>query len=103
MITGRFTALPRPFRGSYGTFHREGRFARAPAIDLTWVSLCVQYGVSKGTMAWTLDVSRTCDKFWFGVTTDKDLDCNGWISDCDAAFMVSEEGEVRLPRCHSCA
>lgn len=45
-------------------------------------------------MAWTLDVSRTCDKFWFGVTTDKDLDCNGWISDLDAAFMVSEEGEI---------
>lgn len=62
---------------------------------LTPGRLCVQYGVSKGTMAWTLDVSRTCDKFWFGVTTDKDLDCNGWISDCDAAFMVSEEGEVR--------
>lgn len=56
-------------------------------------------------MAWTLDVSRTCDKFWFGVTTDKDLDCNGWISDCDAAFMVSEEGEVRchLPHApHAC-
>lgn len=74
-----------------------------PATVLTQVSLCVQYGVSKGTMAWTLDVSRTCDKFWFGVTTDKDLDCNGWISDCDAAFMVSEEGEVRPPYCPAAA
>lgn len=64
---------------------------RTPSSDCADL---VQYGISKGKMAWTLDVSRTCDKFWFGVTTDKDLDCNGWISDLDAAFMVSEEGEI---------
>jgi hypothetical protein len=54
----------------------------------------VQYGISSGSMAWTLDVSRTCDKFWFGVTVDKDLDCNDWIADHDAAYMISEEGEI---------
>ena len=54
----------------------------------------MQYGISAGSMAWTLDVSRTCDKFWFGVTTDKDLDCNDWIADHDATYMISEEGEI---------
>jgi hypothetical protein len=54
----------------------------------------LQYGISSGSMAWTLDVTRTCDKFWFGVTVDKDLDCNDWIADHDAAYMISEEGEI---------
>lgn len=54
----------------------------------------MQYGIASGSMAWTLDVSRTCDKFWFGVTVDKDLDCNDWIADHDAAYMISEEGEI---------
>ena len=50
-------------------------------------------------MAWTLDVSRTCDKFWFGVTTDKDLDCNDWIGDHDATYMISEEGTSLFKDC----
>ena len=50
-------------------------------------------------MAWTLDVSRTCDKFWFGVTTDKDLDCNDWIGDHDATYMISEEGTPLFELC----
>lgn len=54
----------------------------------------MQFGIEKGAMEWGVDISRTCDMLWVGVTANPELDCNAWICDQPDTFLVSEESTI---------
>ena len=60
-------------------------------------SFICQYGVSSGTLSWSVNITRTCDMLWVGVTSNPGLNCEAWIGYQPGTFLVSEEATMLAP------